>query len=128
MPENCINDVGIRRIDAHVVAARVLVLVENLLERLSAVGGAEDSALCIRSVWMTKHGDEETVGIFGIDVDVRDHLAVTEPQVRPRFARVGGLVHPVAGCEIGANDSRAASHIDDVRVRGRDCDGADGAR
>src|SRR3989442_15037848 len=39
--------------------------------------------------------------------------------MRPRFPRVGRLVDAVAGCEIGANDPGATSHVEDVGVTGR---------
>src|SRR5262249_31000256 len=39
LPERCIDDVRVRRVDADVVAARVLVFVKHLLEGVAAVAG-----------------------------------------------------------------------------------------
>jgi len=128
LPEHRVDDVRIRRIDAHVIAAGVFVLIENFLEGLSAVGGAEYPALLVWPVRMAERGDEQAIGICWIDIDVGDHLAVAEPEVRPRFSRIGGLVDAVAGGEIGSNDSRAAAYIDDVRIGRGDCDCADRSR
>src|SRR5450830_1893583 len=77
---------------------------------------------------MAECRDEKAVGVFRIDVDIRDHLAVAEPEVCPRLPSVGGLVHTVTGSEIGTNDSCAAPYVDDVRVGWRDCDGTDRSR
>src|SRR6185503_14987779 len=63
--------------------------------------------------------------IARVYVDHRDHLRVAKPQVRPCLAAVGGLVDAVARREVGADDARARPHVDDVRVRGRDRNGAD---
>jgi hypothetical protein len=72
-------------------------------------------------------GDEELVGIFGVDFDVGDHLEVAEAEMDPGFAGVGGLLNAVAGGEVGADDACAGADIDDVGVGGGDGDGADGA-
>src|SRR5205823_5477870 len=50
LPERGVDDARVRRVDADVVAARVLVLVEHLLERPPAVGRPEDAALRVRPV------------------------------------------------------------------------------
>ena len=105
--------------------ARILILVQHLLERLAAVGRAEDAALRVRSVRMAEHRDEEPVRILRIDVDLRDHLALAQTEMRPRLAGVGRLVHAVARREIGANDARARADVDDVRIGRRDGDRAD---
>src|ERR1035438_9212493 len=47
LPQGGIDNVGVLGIDAHVVAARVFVLEEHLVEGGAAVGGAEDATLGI---------------------------------------------------------------------------------
>ena len=79
--ERGVEDVGVARIDEHVVGARVVVLEQDLLERAPAVGRAEDSALGIRAVRVAERGDEQAVGIAGIDVDRRDHLTVAQAEL-----------------------------------------------
>src|SRR6185437_4485499 len=44
LPECGVDDLRILRINGDVVGAGVLVLIEDLLERLAAIGGAEDAA------------------------------------------------------------------------------------
>ena len=48
LPKRCINRVGIARIDPHIVGALVVVFVEHLLERRSAISRAENPAFRIR--------------------------------------------------------------------------------
>ena len=67
---------------------------------------------------MSERGDEQAVGIAGIDGDGRDHLAILQSEVLPRPPFVGGLVHAVADRQIGADDAGAGADVDDVRVRG----------
>jgi len=76
---------------------------------------------------MSQDGDEQPVGVARIDGDARDHLAVAQPEMLPRAAGVGGLVHPVADGEVGPDDAGARSDVDDVGVRRGDGDGADRA-
>src|SRR5205823_10697812 len=74
-PQRGVDGVGTGRIDDDVDAAGVLVLVQHLLERLAAVGGAEDAALRVRAVRVTEDGDEEAVRIARVDGDGGDLLA-----------------------------------------------------
>src|SRR4029079_15980263 len=50
LPERRIDNVRIRRVDADIVAARVLVFVENLPEGAAAVGRSENAALGVGTV------------------------------------------------------------------------------
>ena len=76
---------------------------------------------------MALGGDEEAIGIFGIDDDVGDLLGVAQAEMLPGVAGVGGLVNAVAGGEIGTAQAFAAADVNDVGIGGRDGDGADGA-
>jgi hypothetical protein len=59
----------------------------------------------------------EAVRIVRIDFDVGDHLRVAQAgQVRPRLARVGGLVHPVAGGQVGTDDAGAGADVNHVGI------------
>src|SRR6185503_463532 len=116
LPHHRVDVNGVRRIEHDVDAAGVGILIENLLERASAVGGAEDAALLVRSVRMAQDRDEQTIGILRIDGDLRDLLAVAEAEARPRLARVGRLVDAVAGREVRTLQPFAAADINDVGV------------
>ena len=87
LPQCGIDDVGVRGIDLHIVAADVLVLVENLLEGLAAVGRAIDAALGIWSVRMAGDRDKQPIGIVRIDRHCRDLLAVAQAQDASRSRR-----------------------------------------
>jgi hypothetical protein len=89
LPECGVHDIRVARVDADIVAARVFVLVEHLLEALAAVGRSEDAALRAGSVRVAENRDEEPVRIPRRDIDHRDHLAVEQPEMDPRPAGVG---------------------------------------
>jgi hypothetical protein len=76
---------------------------------------------------MPKHRDKQPVRIFGIDIDMRDHLRFAQSQMTPRLSGIGGFVHAVADREIGANDPGAGPDIDHIGIGGRHRNGADGA-
>ena len=77
---------------------------------------------------MAERRDEETVRVLGVDVDHRDHLRFAKTQVRPRLSGVGRLVDPVAHRKVGPDDPRSGADINDVWIRRRHGDRANGAR
>src|SRR5450756_1495224 len=87
-PENRVYRLRIRRIERHFGRAGILILVENLLERLATVRRAEHAALSVRSVRVPEHRDKDAIGILGIDDDLRDLLSVAKAEVRPCLARI----------------------------------------
>ena len=76
---------------------------------------------------MAEDGDEDPVGVAGVDDDLRDLLGVAQAEVLPGLAAVGGPVDAVAGGEVGALEALAAAHVDHLRIRRRHGDGADRA-
>ncbi len=83
---------------------------------MSAVRGAKNAALGVRSVGMPFGGHEHAVGIFWVDEDRGDLLRVAEAEVRPGFSGVGGFVNAVTGREIGALQPFAAANVNDVGI------------
>src|SRR5260370_40482785 len=75
-PQRGVNRLRIRGIESEVGGAGVFIFVENFLESLAAVGGAEDAALGVGTVGMPFGGDENAVGIFRVDENRRDLLRV----------------------------------------------------
>ena len=128
LPQRGVHGVGIAWVNAHVVAARVLVAVQHLLERRAAIRRAEDAAFGVGSVRMPECGDEQPVRVARIHVDHRNHPAVEQPEVRPGLAGVGRLVDAVAGGEVGTNDPGARAHVDHAGVGRGNSDCANGAR
>src|SRR5579862_6127031 len=124
-PHGGIDGIGIRGIDLDVGAARVVVLGNNFLPALSAVGGAIDAALLAGSVGMAEDGREDFVGIARIGGERGNLLAVGEAEMSPRLAGVGGLVNAVADGKVGTMQSLTTGDVDDVGIGGSDSDGAD---
>ena len=100
----------------HVDAAGVLVLVEHALEGRAAIDRAEDAALGVRTVRVPERGDEHAVGVRRIDHDLGNLLGVAQAEVRPRLAGVGGLVHAVAGGQVGPLLRLAGADVDHVGI------------
>jgi hypothetical protein len=73
-----------------------IVVAEDFLPVVSAVGGFENAALGIRRVEMTDRRDEKDVRVARIDGNLSDVLRVRETNARPRFSCVGRFVHPVS--------------------------------
>src|SRR5207247_8876020 len=119
----CVRGGGIK---GDVRSACVGVLVEHFLERSCPIGRTEAPALLVRAVRMAEYRNEKPVRIASIDDDLRNLLAVAQPEVRPALAAVGGFIDAVAGGEVRALQPLAAPGIDDARIGGRDSDGADG--
>ena len=126
-PQGGVDDVGVRRVDLHVVGAGVVVLAEHLLEGPAAVGGAVHAAFRVGAVRMAEDGDEQAVGIPRVDGDLRNLLAVAQSQVSPGLAGVGRFVDAVSGGKIRPLQAFAAAHVDDIRIGRGDRDRADRA-
>ena len=71
--------------------------------------------------------DEKAIGIARVNRHLRNLLAVAQPEMRPGRAGIGGLVDAVADRQIGTMQSLTAGDVDDVRVGGRNFNGADRA-
>src|SRR5467141_3079378 len=127
-PQHRVNRLRIRGIESKVGGASVLILVEDFLERLAAVGRTENAALGVRAVGMSFGGDKNAVGIFRVDEDRGDLLGVAEVwQMRPGFSGIGGFVYAIAGREIGALQSFATAHVNNVRIGRSNSQCANGA-
>ena len=125
LPEGREHDPRVRRVDREVDAAGRCAAGEDFLPGLAAVLRAEDAALGVRAVRVAERRDERGVGIARIDPDLSDVPGVREAEVRPGLTAVGRAVHPVAVRDVAADAGLAHAGVDDVRVRGRDRDGAD---
>src|SRR5438094_1069720 len=67
LPKRREHDVRIMRIENDVDSARIFVFGQNFLPGFAAVGCAKDSALLIRSKWMTQRRYENYILISRID-------------------------------------------------------------
>ena len=123
-PQHGIQRVRILRVHQDLVGAGVFVLVEHLLERAAAVGGAEHATLGVGTIRVAERSHEHAVGIDRVHRDRCNHLRVAQPEMQPRLALVRGLVEAVANCQVGADDAGARADVDDLGIRRRDGNGA----
>src|SRR5476649_295491 len=107
LPQDGVDGLRIRRVEGHVDRTGILIAIEHFLKRHTAVGGAKDAALLVRSVRMSEHCDEEAIGIGRIDLDHRNLLTVAQPEVLPALSAVRRFVNAVTGREIGAMEALA---------------------
>ena len=87
-PTGRIDDVWIRGIDVDIVAAGVLVLVEDFFERSAAVGRTEDASLFIGPVGMPECGNEQPRSDCADPPQCSGSAAHPEAQMRPRPAGI----------------------------------------
>ena len=69
---------------------------------------------------MPQDGDQQPVGIFGINDDRADLLSVAQAQMAPRATSIRRFIQAVANGEIRPPQSLAASHVNDVGIGRRD--------
>ena len=72
---------------------------------------------------MSGSRDKDPVWITRIDRELRDLLSVTQSEMRPGLARVGGFVDAVTHGEVRPMQTFAAPDVDHVRIRIRNCQG-----
>src|SRR6185437_4474503 len=125
LPERGVHDIRIGAVDLDVGGAGLVILVEDLAPGLSAVGALEHAALGARRAELPEVGEEDDVGVGGVDSDVRNGIRALEPDVRPGLAGVGRLVDAVARLDVAANLGLAHADVNDVRIALRHGDRAD---
>lgn len=76
---------------------------------------------------MPGHGGENFVGILGIDGEFWNLLAVAQAKMGPGLAGVSGFVNAIADGEIRPMQPFAAADVNDIGIRRRDGNRADGA-
>jgi hypothetical protein len=126
LPERDVDDVGVRRVELEVDRAGGVVHEQDLVPRLPAVRGLEESTVATRDVCRAERGDVDDVGAAGVDVDRPDLLRLLEPHVAPRLAGILRHPHTVAVRHVAADARLATANPHDVGVFRIDGDGADG--
>src|SRR5580698_6295087 len=79
-PHVRIERLRIFRIESEVGGACVVILVENFLPAIAAIGGTEDAAFGVGAVRMAEDGDEDALGSCGSMMT----LVICWPSRRPR--------------------------------------------
>ena len=67
------------------------------------------------------------IGIARIDCYLRDLLTIAQPEMGPGLPAISRFVKAVANREVGAMQSFTTPDVNNVRIRNRDCDCADGS-
>jgi hypothetical protein len=112
-------------VDDHVRGADVVVLEQHLLPGPAAVARSIDAPIGTWSVRKAERGNEDRVGVAGIDGDARNLPRRREADVRPGLARIGGLVHPITDRDRIPHVALTGADVDRARRGGRYGDGAD---
>src|SRR4029077_13962288 len=104
---------GVAGIERDVNPAGVLVLVNNLLPVLAAVGRAEDATLGVRPKRMTQGSDKDDIGILGVNDPLADGSGIGQTCVLPGLAAIRRLVNAVAMRNVSPDAGLARPHIND---------------
>src|SRR5256884_440965 len=120
------KNVRILRIEDHVDGAGAIVKIENLLPGLAAVARAKNPAIRVGAVGVAERGDKYNIGIRRMNNDRTDVPGVFQADVSPGLPGVGGFVDTVSERDVAADAGFAGADIDDVGIRIRHGDGADG--
>ena len=123
LPQRCVNRSWISWLERQINRACVFVMKQNFLPTLSAIFRAEHPSLLVRPVRMPQRGDENLVYVSRVHDDSPNLPRIFEPNVRPRFAAVRGLVHSIPVGNRRAHVRLAGAHVNHVRIRWhhRDC-------
>ena len=90
------QDVGVARIEVHLVESGVVRHLQHAAPILAAVGGFVDSALTTAAPQGAVGGHPHDVAVFRVHRNHADMLRGLEAHVGPACASVGRLVDPVA--------------------------------
>jgi hypothetical protein len=107
-------------------SAGAIIEVENFFPGFAAIAGAEDAALRVGAVGVAERGDEDDVGVCGVDDDVADVAGIFESDVAPGFAGVGGFVDAIAERNIAADAGFTGAGVEYVGIGVRYGNAADG--
>src|SRR5215472_14546848 len=73
---------------------------------------------------MTQHGGVHEIGIARIDRQCRDLLSILQTQMAPGLAAIRRFVDSIPYGKVGTLQSFSTGHVNDLRTRRRDGDGA----
>src|SRR5437867_2420937 len=118
------EDMRILRVENDVDAAGAVVEIENFFPRFAAIARAEDAALRVSAVGMAEGSDEGDIGIGRMDNDGADVAGVFQADVVPGFAAIVGTIDAITEGDVAADASFATAHVDDIRIRIGDGNGA----
>src|SRR5690606_32209117 len=128
LPGRGVQHVRIARIHDEVVRARLLVDVQHLAPRAAAVRRLEDAAVRVARPLHARCRDPDDVGVRRMYEDTADRVRARESHVLPRLTTVRGLVDAGARVRAAEDVRLARAHPQDVRIRRREREIADGRR
>ena len=121
LPGRRVQHIGVLRIHRQVDRAAAVVAIEHLLPGLAAILRAIHASIRVWPIRMPEHRRIDEIRIGRVHTNLADHFGVAKADVRPRLAGIGGLVNAVALNDVAAEARLPHADVDDVRVRGRDC-------
>ncbi len=116
LPERGKQNIRIVRIEGHVDASGILILIKNFFPGLAAIERAKNAAFGVRPVGMAEGRHKNDVWIVGIDDDFADGAGIAQANVLPGLARVERLVNAVAMRNVAADAGFARAHVNRVVV------------
>ena len=126
VPAGGVDDARVQRVERQVHGAAVGVAVEHLLPVRAAIARAVDATLLVRAEGVAERCHEDEVGVGRVHADATDVPRVPQADVLPGAAGVARAVHAVAPRDVDADRRLARAGVDDVGVRRRHCQRADG--
>src|SRR6516165_1665659 len=124
LPQGCVDDARIMRIETDIDRTGVLILVEHLGPGLAAIGSAKYAALGIWSEGVAQCRDQHDVRIVRVDDQRPDLPRVPEADVAPGFTPIDRLVDAVSVSHVSAWSGFTGAHIDDGVIGRCDRNGA----
>src|SRR5262249_36368082 len=126
LPHSGEEDARIVGIHGQIGAAGVFVDLQDLLPRLPAVCGAEDSALRLCSVGVAERAGKDDIRIARIDEHAADAAGLLESHQSPRLASIERAIDTYSDGDVAADERLAGAGPDDVGVGRGDRERSDG--
>src|SRR5258708_39434026 len=95
LPQRCVNHFRIAGLESKIDRPAAFVVKQNLLPALSSIFRTENASLRVRPVSVTQRRHENLVRVTSVHEDSPDLPRILQPDVLPRLAAVGGLVHSI---------------------------------
>ena len=127
MPETGEDDVWVAGLQFQIGGTGQIGEKENLFPGFAAIGGAVDAAFFRGRKGIALRGDEDDIGVGGVDADGGDLAHVAEADETPGLSGVGGLVEAAPDRDIGADLRGAGAGVNDFGAGEGDVDGPHGA-
>ena len=107
-------------IHTHVRAAGVFIHKQHFLPVFPAIGGAEYTAIRLRSIGVAQGASQHDVRVMRVNHDIPDSSGLFQPHQLPGLPRVQRFVNPAADGNVASDKRLTGSRPHDIRIRRRD--------